>query len=679
MFLFSYTAAIFAMAFLAFAAFLLAKKRNDILARYLACYAIGVAVWSGSNAAADVAWNDLTARLWSGLAVIGVAVFCGFHLCFVHAFVHGKKPGIARTTVFFLPAAIIAAGAFTRYSIVETRFPAVSPAEMVPGPLYSLVSAYLIASLAYGAIRLFVFYRHQATPQQKLQIRYVETGFLILFVSSMTFCHILPLFGEIRFYTVGPQFSVFLLAFSGYAILKHQMINFRAAIQHGLIYSTLLAAIILTYIGILTAVSTLTERVTGVSYAFVSVLTAIAGAFGIPPIERFFRKNTDRFFLRNRYSYPEANNSLSRILNENLDMDDLTGGIENALREIFRVERVNIHILTEPLPYPDRPIGLTADTCRQAFGTCPVDVPPNGMVVPIILEGQAIAVVSLGGKTSGEPYFDEDTVLLQGFSYQAAIAIEKARLYRQTQEHSRLLERRVRERTRDLEELQQAQAQMICDISHNLQTPLTVIKGQLEMMRKHGVSENGLKHADEMADRISHFITRLLRLAALNVPEGLNRERLDLSELLREIISYFQVVAAAQGIDIRSDIADNVSILGDRRRIEEVILNILGNAANYIDNDRRVTISLAPQDGRAVIRVTDTGIGIPEEDIGKVFRRFFRGNSGDRKGTGLGLAICRRIVDLHGGTIGIQSRIGLGTTVTISIPLDPFGNVTKPT
>ena len=646
MFLLTYTAAPLAFVCLGFAVFLLLKKREDRLARYLAYHVLGVAAWVGSNAAADISKRPATLIFWSGMAFIGVSFFVSFYLCFIDAFIGKRRPSVVRLVAYFLPTAVFTVGAFTKLSVKETLFPEGLPAQIVPGVFYNYVPFFMLGSLVYGVARLAWHGRTGADAQKRLQIFYMEIGYALMISGSVFFDIVLPFFGEYRYYTAGPQFSIFLVACSGYAILKHRMIDIKVVVQRSVVYSLLLGAVTAFYLAALYGAAFFTGERVAFPYFLASLTTAIAGIVGVPPLKRLFQRATDRLFFKDRCSYAAAVDRLSQEINRHLDLDQLTAGVSAALRDLFKTEDVRI-----------------------VLGDLREEPPPDGVAMAARLKEKTVAVMLLGAKRSGDPYFEDDIGLLKSFSYQFAVAVEKARLYRQAKDHSERLEEKVRERTAEIKTLQEEQARMMFDISHSLLTPLTIIKGQLGNLRTASFDEGQIAAFEKSIDTISEFIRRLLKLSRLNGAESAKRETVDVSGLLGGIVSYFEVLAESRNVAIEASIEKNLRVLGDGGQLEELALNILSNAVKYIDHDRRIAIRLSDDEENAYLTVRDTGIGIAADEIPRIFRRFYRSSGGSRaEGSGLGLAICKKIAELHGGTIAIASELGVGTTVTVTLP-----------
>src|SRR6266550_2764994 len=199
--------------------------------------------------------------------------------------------------------------------------------------------------------------------------------------------------------------------------------------------------------------------------------------------------------------------------------------------------------------------------------------------------------------------------------------------------------------------------QLMADVAHELRTPLTILQGRVEGMTD-GVYPRDDAQIGGLLDEVKH-LSRLvedLRTIA-NAEAGaldLRKELVDPSDLIREAAGAFD-----RKIDV--DAADEMPLINlDPVRIREVLLNLLSNAVRH--SEGAITVHAEMQPRRLVIRVIDTGRGIPPEELPRIFDRFHKGR--DSHGSGLGLAIAQTLVKAHGGTIGVTSTVGRGTTVT---------------
>jgi heavy metal sensor kinase len=226
--------------------------------------------------------------------------------------------------------------------------------------------------------------------------------------------------------------------------------------------------------------------------------------------------------------------------------------------------------------------------------------------------------------------------------------------------------------------------QFTSDASHELKTPLTILKGEVEVtLRKERESpeyQQTLKSNLEEINRMSQIVDDLLLLSKADSGElRLNKEDLNLTEILNEVVSQMNILAQSKRLRIEtSNHQEEVHIFGDALRIRELFLNLISNGIKYSEEGGSIRISLV-KDNRYDLRnplvkiiVSDTGIGIAEEDQKRIFDRFFRvdkARSREQGGSGLGLSICKWIVEAHQGEIEVESEIGKGSSFIVKLPL----------
>ncbi|MBQ2819935.1 MAG: HAMP domain-containing protein [Clostridia bacterium] len=230
------------------------------------------------------------------------------------------------------------------------------------------------------------------------------------------------------------------------------------------------------------------------------------------------------------------------------------------------------------------------------------------------------------------------------------------------------------------QKLDQSRREFVANVSHELRTPLTNIKGYTETLIDGGdaldaeTRKTFLDVVYNESDRMSRIVKDLLTLSRLDSSHmEMNMERMDIVGCARAAMQSMRLEAENQQITLSSDLPERLpEILGDKTRLEQVILNLVSNAVKYNRAGGSVTVSGGIIDKKVFIRVEDTGLGIPEEDIGRLFERFYRvdkARSRQRGGTGLGLAISKEIAEHHGGTITAESVYGTGSTFTLLLPI----------
>ncbi|MEE8522723.1 MAG: ATP-binding protein [Thermoanaerobaculia bacterium] len=252
----------------------------------------------------------------------------------------------------------------------------------------------------------------------------------------------------------------------------------------------------------------------------------------------------------------------------------------------------------------------------------------------------------------------------------AASAILKSQLAAASTERDRLLE------------ILASRNELVANVSHELKTPLTAIRGSAETledgaMAKPEVARRFTGSILEQCERLEDLLRDLLTLSRLesrpqpSAREPLAREPLDLTEVARHAIEVLAPRAAERAIDLRLATAAVPRIDGHRGELERLFLNLIENAIKYNRDGGEVEVRLRSEDEDAVIEVVDHGIGVPEDALERIFERFYRVDKGRARkqgGTGLGLAIVKHVALRHSGRVEVESRLGEGSTFRVRLP-----------
>jgi two-component system, OmpR family, sensor kinase len=227
-----------------------------------------------------------------------------------------------------------------------------------------------------------------------------------------------------------------------------------------------------------------------------------------------------------------------------------------------------------------------------------------------------------------------------------------------------------------LQESFDRQARFTADASHELRTPTSVILAQSELalakQRSPEEYKEALQACYRAAKRMESLVDGLLTLARIDAGQlEIRDEPVDLRELVENAVAMLRPLADRKHIELKCDL-HTVEVAGDAERLGRVVANLVTNALTYNREGGQVRLQLVSDEPNAVLTVSDTGIGIAEGDLPKIFERFYRADrarTGNGGGVGLGLAICHEIVRKHGGSIDVASTVGEGTSFTVRLPL----------
>jgi signal transduction histidine kinase len=211
------------------------------------------------------------------------------------------------------------------------------------------------------------------------------------------------------------------------------------------------------------------------------------------------------------------------------------------------------------------------------------------------------------------------------------------------------------------------------NVSHDLRTPMTHLRGSAELALAGPPDidryREALADCVEEADRVLVMLTTLMDISeAESGAIELHRELMPLAGIVERAVELYHDTAEAKGVILESRVDDTVVASVDRLRLEQVSANLLDNAIKYTPSGGRVDISVVRENGRAVLRVRDSGIGIPAAELPRIFDRLFRGDqSRTERGLGLGLSLVKAIVEAHGGTVTVESTPGQGSTFAVNL------------
>jgi two-component system, OmpR family, phosphate regulon sensor histidine kinase PhoR len=229
----------------------------------------------------------------------------------------------------------------------------------------------------------------------------------------------------------------------------------------------------------------------------------------------------------------------------------------------------------------------------------------------------------------------------------------------------------------ELKNLQTTRRELIGNISHEFRTPLAAIKAMVETLAGGAIDDKEaatdfLGRIDSEVDRLTQLVAELTELSRIETGKAeLNREPVNLNHLAEEVISRLSSQADRQNLSVSGNFAPDLpSVPADKDRVRQVITNLLHNAIKFTRPGGKIMITTGTLPDSVVVNVVDTGIGIPKQDLARIFERFYKGDKARAgEGTGMGLAIAKHVVEAHGGSIWVNSEEGKGSTFSFSLPL----------
>lgn len=271
--------------------------------------------------------------------------------------------------------------------------------------------------------------------------------------------------------------------------------------------------------------------------------------------------------------------------------------------------------------------------------------------VPLCVKDKVIGAIEVLNKRNEQPFSEDDLSTLTTIAAQAAVAIEKARLFQQSDQ--------------------------IADVVHELRTPLTSIVGYSKLLLTAELDpsthDQFLEVINREASRLGDMVNDFLDLARLESGRArLAYEPVDVRKIIDDAVAVIQPQSEERGLKLLLDVPSTLPpVMGDEKRIKQVMLNLASNAIKYNLEGGQIRITASADEGAIQIAVEDTGRGIRPEDMDKLFDKFRRiaETEDSAKGTGLGLPITKQLVEVHGGQIKVTSEWGVGSTFAFTLPI----------
>lgn len=589
-------------------------------------------------------------------------------------------------------------------------------AQPVPGILMPLFALYVLLSIGTGLTILFKKYR-SASGLNKLQLSYVLIGTISMFsLILLTIFFPVVILGNSYFVQFSPVYTFPFIAALAYSIIKHRLLDVRLILARTISYTFLLILSSIIY-GLLFVFFTMfviqIKSGTTLLTATTTFTLGLIMSLTFQPIRKLLEKMTDKIFYKDHYDTSKLLYSLTHIMASTLSLSDLTHLLlEEVLREMriihgafILIDQGNIYQITHE-GYNNTPefdekniFILQQQNQTLIFDEIPERQDKNIMreyeisiTVKLRAEDKEIGLLILGQKLSGDIYSQEDIKLLEILGPEAAVAIENAKSYEEIRRFNITLKEEIDKATKDLQnanirlkELDQMKNEFVSLASHELRTPMTAIKSYLwlflEKNKDKMVDKDQmyLERAYDATDRLIKLVNDMLNVSRIEAGRmSLFLKPISMKDIVTEVIT--ELTPTAQKLAVKMILNEPTTALplaiADPDKIREVLINLIGNSIKFTPPDGTVSISFKQDDSFLTTEIHDTGKGIKQEDLPKLFHKFQTvGNNYLTKmnvqGTGLGLFLTKAIIELHGGKVSaVSDGENKGSTFSFSLKIN---------
>jgi signal transduction histidine kinase len=476
-----------------------------------------------------------------------------------------------------------------------------------------------------------------------------------------------------------------------YAVLKHQLFGITQALKKTLTYAAVTASLGGLYFLLLEGM----RAWLGLHGQTSNLAVILALTVVFAPLYQRIQASVDRLFARSSVQAQKVAAQFGQDAQDERDPGRLLERFAESVMGLLDPEVLATYLVdgaegmaltagwggTERLPAviaAEHPLVYRAATIKQAIAV-PAGVLPGvegGLCLPLMVRGESMGCLLIGKRRSGEAYEESERLFLVTMTQQLAVWLRNAQLF----EHLSRRNAELSLANEHLQELDRLKGDFLNAASHELRTPLASIMGYSEFLEDGmggPVSPEQLEFIREIqhgATRLQRLVDDLLDFARLEAGGfKLDQHEEDLREAISEVSRALLPQATAKGVSLRLELpAEPQDVRMDQRRIEQVLLNLVGNALKFTPAGGEVRIGVRGVSGAMRVEVTDSGIGIPAAQLPRLFEKFYQVDPSTTRsygGTGLGLSIAKALVEAHGGEIGVESALGKGSCFWFTLPL----------
>ena len=585
-----------------------------------------------------------------------------------------------------------------------------------------LVLPYM-ATLAFVVVMILITFFRGVQTLHGMDLRRfravgISAALSTVFVATLSL--VLPLLTDNYYVTeFGLVPILFLVVGLYYGAVRHQLFDIKLVAMRTIAYVLSIATMAIIYFGIAYTISIFFfdgKTSADMSMSPINITLAFILALIFQPIKKFFDHWTNRIFYRDQYSTNEFITRLGQVLTSTTQLHKV---LERAAKEIettlkaggsmfivYRDHHPDVVVSSRLANHFDAEEHESIRRLSALHGERLLDVADLehlhtqearhlhallvrrniALVLPLISAEETIGYLLLG-EQMGSGYTRRDHAVLEAVADELMIAIQNARSVQVVRDLNTHLEQRVESATKELREsnkklleLDATKDEFVSMASHQLRTPLTSIKGYLSMVLEGDAGEINpqqkqlLGEAFTSSERMVHLIGDFLNVSRLQTGKFVvDAHPTDLAAITTQEVEGMHQLAASHGAKITYHQPKRFPTLYiDEGKIRQVIMNFIDNAIFYSPDTGTIKVTLTIEDGEAVLRVIDKGMGVPEDVRQKLFTKFFRAENAKTQrpdGTGIGLFLAKKVIDGHGGNLVFESTLGKGSTFGFRLPI----------
>ena len=698
---------------LVFGLMVVAHQPRQLATRFFFVLTVGIALWA-LGIAAFLATNVLAAALiYLRIYYIGAALIAAAMIS-VATHIGARRSAKYVPVTAWVLFSIVALMIIVRVDWLIAQV-VLNDHTVVIHPIgYFVYMVYFILLFLAALIILTHQARRRSALLVRSQLRLISYAYGIAGSVGMIFNLLLPAVGRYDLIWIGPLSTFIFIPLAYLTIVKHRLFGLKDAAVRTIAYAMLLSLLTIVYYTATYSISAIVSAFSGYDSGgmpgFWGVLAALLLGFLFQPTKQFFDRLTDKLFYRQGYTIESFINEIGQILLHTMGLRLLTTRLAACLTRLLKARQVIFAVYddgrfrifgsrghTRP-PQVDLTGLAVQHQIEQLDDVAVVESLPEqlrrtmklqklAIVMTLSLQEDIVGFVLIG-ESQKNNYVERDLSMLRAVRGELAIAIKNAQSMEEVNELNAELQQRVEAATQELrmsnqqlQRLDEAKNEFISMASHQLRTPLTSIKGYLDMLLQGDLGpvrptqKAVLREAFSSSERMVQLINDFLSISRLQTGTfTMNRQPARLSDIVRSEMALLKIVAKQHNITLSVHIDDDVPTLPiDAEKLRQVIMNMIDNAIFYSKEQTTVKVSLCCDTREVVFTVEDQGIGVPKAEQSGVFGKFFRASNARKRrpdGTGVGLFLARKVVLEHGGAMIFTSKENKGSTFGFRLPLD---------